>query len=75
MYTNGSSTRLVFGLAIFGLGLVVAGVQLYQRHRADIANKPSEDEIDIKARTNKNEMNRMAAVSATPFCARPYPNI
>jgi len=55
MFTNGSSTRLVFGLAVFGLGLVVAGVQLYQRHRADIATKPSEAEIDIETRTNKEE--------------------
>ncbi|MEJ2267079.1 MAG: hypothetical protein P8X95_26850 [Anaerolineales bacterium] len=48
MNSNGSSTSLVIGRAAVGLGVVIAGVQLYRRRRAEGAGGPAEEEIEVE---------------------------
>ena len=55
MDSNSSSTRLVIGLAAVGLGVVIAGVQLYRRRRAEGAGGPAEEEIEVEGGRGEEE--------------------
>ncbi|MEJ2353727.1 MAG: hypothetical protein P8Y03_28445 [Anaerolineales bacterium] len=48
MNSNSSGTSLVIGLAAVGLGVVIAGVRLYRRRRAEGAGGLPEEEIEVE---------------------------